>query len=284
MHACLLQYQEKACSLCHHLVAEGLVSLTDALDTGLFVALEMLLPSLQNLQNVQFAETAMQLTIKLLQQHRMGLARGPELASLAASLKTRREWLLNTGPRLQSEEEFLKSRAALQLLTPEEEEKLNSIPYDLETVASQLALVDEALELTNVQHLLPAHKQKQQQQRQPQPQNQQTAHPQQQQQQPQAAGAAPPLALGCGPSFYPPPPQQQQQHIQQQQQPMQQQQHYNQHHHHHRGGRSHHRGAGHWQQHEQQQQQQQQHVEQQQQGQPPVGGSPQPPSASLRPQ
>ncbi|KAL8453866.1 hypothetical protein Emag_001674 [Eimeria magna] len=45
------KYQEKACSLCRHLVAEGLVSLHEALETGLFVALEMLLPSLQDLQS-----------------------------------------------------------------------------------------------------------------------------------------------------------------------------------------------------------------------------------------
>ncbi|KAL8271270.1 hypothetical protein Esti_004836 [Eimeria stiedai] len=287
------KYQEKACSLCRHLVAEGLVSLHEALGTGLFVALEMLLPSLQDLQNVQFAETAMQLTIKLLQQHRMTLARGPELGNMSACLKMRREWLLTIGPRLQSEEEFLKSRAAMHLLTPGEEEKLQAIPYDLETVASQLALVDEALDLTNVHHLISSQQQHKQQQHQ-QPHPGQHTHVQQQ----QAASAPAPLALG----FDAPCSSQHQQHLQQQHhhpnqqqqhpqqqhyQPQQQQQSHPQHQHHHPNEQQqNHRGQQHYhhqQRHggrgyrsqsnsrpnQQQQQQQQQHAR--------LGGSPQPP-------
>ena len=48
-----LQYQEKACSLCHHLVAEGLVSFQQAKDMGLFIALEMLLPALHDLRSMR---------------------------------------------------------------------------------------------------------------------------------------------------------------------------------------------------------------------------------------
>ncbi|KAL8447891.1 hypothetical protein Emed_004186 [Eimeria media] len=345
------KYQEKACSLCRHLVAEGLVSLHEALETGLFVALEMLLPSLQDLQSqkitlhqqqqqqlkeqqesptpetpacaaaavlvvaaaadVQFAETAMQLTIKLLQQHRMALARGPELGTMAACLKTRREWLLTIGPRLQSEQEFLKSRAALHLLTPEEEEKLQAIPYDLETVATQLALVDEAIDLTNVQHLLPSQQQHKQQQQHQQPHHGQHTHVQQQ----QAASAPAPLALGFGPPCSPQhqqqPNQQQHQHPHQQHQqhPNQQHQHYPQQQHQHpnqpqqydnqpqqyspQQQQHHHpqQQPGYYHPHQQQQQHgggrgyrshsntrhQQEHEQQQRQQHARLGGSPQPP-------
>lgn len=79
---------------------------------------------------------------------RMSLAQTSDLSSMAAALRPRREWLLTCRPRLESQREFLKSRAAMQLLTPDEKEILDSIPYDLETVDSQLALVDEALALT----------------------------------------------------------------------------------------------------------------------------------------
>ncbi|OEH75662.1 hypothetical protein cyc_05852 [Cyclospora cayetanensis] len=142
------KYQEKACSLCRHLVAEGLVSLESARETGLFTALEMLLPSLQDLLNVQFAETAMQLVIKLLQQHRMALCRSKELPALTASLNNRREWLESARSRLNSELEFLNARAAMKLLTAQESVKLEGLPYDLEAVNSQLVLVDEAVALT----------------------------------------------------------------------------------------------------------------------------------------
>lgn len=79
---------------------------------------------------------------------RLSLAKTTELASLAATLRVRREWLTTCVPRLQSQQEFLSSRAALQLLTPQEQQTLEDIPYDLEAVHSQLALVEEALQLT----------------------------------------------------------------------------------------------------------------------------------------
>ncbi|XP_026189857.1 uncharacterized protein LOC34622142, partial [Cyclospora cayetanensis] len=170
------KYQEKACSLCRHLVAEGLVSLESARETGLFTALEMLLPSLQDLLNVQFAETAMQLVIKLLQQHRMALCRSKELPALTASLNNRREWLESARSRLNSELEFLNARAAMKLLTAQESVKLEGLPYDLEAVNSQLVLVDEAVALTNVQHLIPT--------QQSQPRHKQVQHPSRAQQPP----------------------------------------------------------------------------------------------------
>ncbi|CDJ63054.1 hypothetical protein, conserved [Eimeria necatrix] len=217
------KYQEKACSLCRHLVAEGLISFEQIKETGLLQALEMLLPTLQDLSNVQFAETALQLVIKILQQHRISLSRTADLASLTAALTTRSEWLSTALCRLRSEEEFLTARAALKLLTPQEALKLENIPYDREAVQGQMLLVQEALALTKVQHLIPSS----QQQRQPQ-QQQQSVYQQQQPQQLQQQPEHPALAMSAAhpassPLSQPQPPPPQQQSQQQPQQPQQRQ-------------------------------------------------------------
>lgn len=135
-----IKYQEKAASLTRHLLLEDLLPFELVMRAELPNAVCTMLQHAP-LKSIQFGEIVTQLTIALLQQHRVNLSRGPALAGLRESLVERRKRL---------------SDALHHLKQQEKQQQQSGDHHTAEAYVSQEALLDEAIALAKFPGMKPS--------------------------------------------------------------------------------------------------------------------------------